>query len=67
MHYPTRPPTRTQSHFLQAIAAAVAFWAVGVPLSWYLGVHLRWGVKGLWGGLAIAEGPLFFVYLFLLG
>ena len=51
---------------LQAIAAFVAFWVVGVPMSAFLGVYLNWGVKGLWGGMAAGELPLFLVYLYLL-
>ncbi|CAM9770731.1 unnamed protein product [Pylaiella littoralis] len=51
---------------LQAIAAGVGFWVVGVPLSAYLGVYKAWGLKGLWGSMATAEGPLLIFYLLVL-
>lgn len=52
---------------MQAIAAFVGFWVVGVPTSAYLGVYRGWGLEGLWGGMAIAEGPLLLFYLYVLG
>lgn len=55
-----------QSRDPQAFAAAVGFWVVGVPLSAYLGLYLGWGVKGLWGGMALGEGPLLATYLYVL-
>ncbi|CAN0542381.1 unnamed protein product, partial [Ectocarpus sp. 8 AP-2014] len=38
---------------IQAVAAGVGFWVVGVPLSAFLGLQLGFGVKGLWIGLAV--------------
>ncbi|CAM9871755.1 unnamed protein product [Scytosiphon promiscuus] len=46
--------------------AALGFWLVGVPSSWFLGVYLGWGLQGLWGGMAIAEGPLLLFYIYFL-
>ncbi|CAM9113335.1 unnamed protein product [Ectocarpus sp. 12 AP-2014] len=51
---------------IQAIAAGVGFWVVGVPLSAFLGLQLGFGVKGLWIGLAVGEFPLVLFYLCLL-
>lgn len=33
--------------------AAFSYWAVGIPISWGLGVHFGWGAFGVWLGLAI--------------
>ena len=30
------------------------FWALGLPLCWFLGLHLGLGLLGLWGGIAAA-------------
>ena len=32
----------------------VAFYAVGLPLSAWLGLGLQWGVVGIWAGIALA-------------
>src|SRR5690606_39129920 len=31
----------------------VAYWIVGLPLSYYLGIHLQYGLKGIWYGLTV--------------
>ncbi len=36
--------------------AALSYWGVGVPLSWYLGVRAGWGGVGVWFGLVIGLG-----------
>jgi len=33
--------------------AAISYWVVGVPMSWYLGIHAGWGGVGVWFGLVI--------------
>jgi MATE family multidrug resistance protein len=37
-----------------AIVHAVAYWAVGLPLSWTLCFRAGWGAPGMWAGLSIA-------------
>ncbi len=37
-----------------ACANLACFWAMGLPLSWLLGLHLGHGLNGLWGGIAVA-------------
>lgn len=46
------------------IANLVGHWAIGLPLSWWLGVNGSLGVVGLWWGLSAG---LFFVAMALLG
>src|SRR5690554_1550467 len=31
----------------------VAYWIIGLPISYYLGIHLGYGLKGIWYGLTI--------------
>jgi MATE family multidrug resistance protein len=31
----------------------LGFWLLGVPVSWYLGVHLARGPVGLWSGFVV--------------
>ncbi len=31
----------------------VAYWIIGLPISYYLGIHLGYGVEGIWYGLTI--------------
>jgi MATE family multidrug resistance protein len=33
--------------------AALSYWAVGIPASWLLGVHLGYGGEGVWAGLVL--------------
>ncbi len=33
--------------------AALSYWGVGVPMSWYLGIQAGWGGVGVWAGLVI--------------
>ncbi len=33
------------------VYAVLSYWAVGVPMSWWLGVGLGWGGVGVWAGL----------------
>lgn len=33
------------------VIAALSYWAVGIPASWLLGVHLGFGGEGVWAGL----------------
>jgi MATE family multidrug resistance protein len=30
-----------------------AYWVLGLPLGWLLGIHFNWGVSGVWYGLTI--------------
>ncbi len=32
-------------------ATAVAYWGIGIPLGWWLGLHGAWGAPGVWMGL----------------
>lgn len=52
--------------FVQAIAAGIAFWGIGVPVGAYLALGRSWGVKGFWCGLAVGEVPLLLAYLWVL-
>src|SRR5690606_7933013 len=31
----------------------IAYWIIGLPISYYLGIHLDYGVEGIWYGLTI--------------
>lgn len=31
----------------------VAYWIIGLPMSYYLGIHLQYGLEGIWYGLTI--------------
>lgn len=46
------------------IITFLAYWIVGLPIGYVLGVHLHWGVKGVWYGLtlglAVASVLLYF-------
>lgn len=33
------------------IATALAYWGIGIPLGWYLGLHGGLGARGVWMGL----------------
>ncbi|MGH7066375.1 MAG: MATE family efflux transporter, partial [Acetobacteraceae bacterium] len=33
------------------LATAIAYWGIGIPLGWWLGLHGRWGAPGVWMGL----------------
>jgi MATE family multidrug resistance protein len=35
------------------IVNLVAYWFIGLPLGWLLGVHVGWGAAGLWIGLCV--------------
>jgi MATE family multidrug resistance protein len=35
------------------LIAAVSYWAVGIPASWWIGLHLGLGAPGVWAGLVI--------------
>jgi len=43
---------------IPALLTVVAYWLVGFPLTWWLGLKLGWGPGGLWigfiGGLSMA-------------
>ena len=41
-----------QDAFVPAVLAFIAYWMIGVPLSYYLGFHLELGGQGVWLGLA---------------
>ena len=34
------------------MAAAICYWALGLPLGYYLAFPLGWGASGLWVGLS---------------
>ena len=31
----------------------VAYWIIGIPLGYYLGIYLEWGANGIWYGLTL--------------
>ena len=33
------------------LVSVVAYWFIGLPFSWYLGVNQKFGPQGLWFGL----------------
>ena len=35
--------------------ALVSMWGLAIPLGWYLGLHLGWGLIGIWLALAADE------------
>lgn len=35
------------------LIAAVSYWGVGIPVSWWIGLHLGHGAPGVWAGLVI--------------
>ncbi|CAM9739756.1 unnamed protein product [Ascophyllum nodosum] len=51
---------------VQAQATFVAFYLGAVPLMAYLVFNLKWGVRGLWTGIGIAELPLLAFYLYVI-
>lgn len=36
----------------------IAYWVIGIPLSWYLGTQTAWGIYGIWWSLTLS---LFFI------
>lgn len=36
-----------------AVAVLIAFWILGLPAGWYLGIHRGGGVAGIWTGLVV--------------
>lgn len=38
---------------IPAILAVCGYWGLGLPLGWWLGLHLDWGPRGLWWGLTL--------------
>jgi MATE family multidrug resistance protein len=47
----------------------LAYWIVGLPVAWYLGLHLKLGVRGVWYGLVlglmVSAGLLFLRFQFI--
>ncbi len=41
-----------------SILTFVAYWLIGIPLSWYLGKYTSWGIYGIWWSLTLS---LFFI------
>ena len=38
---------------IPTIITFLAYWVVGLPVGYYLGLYLNWGVKGVWYGLVL--------------
>ena len=38
-----------------ACANITCFWVLGLPLSWLLGLHMGFGLDGLWAGIAVGS------------
>lgn len=36
-----------------ALTALVGYWALGLPMAWFLAFRLDWGPRGVWTGLAL--------------
>jgi MATE family multidrug resistance protein len=45
-----------------SILALIAYWVLGLPISYYLGFHLKWNGEGIWWGLFVG---LAFMAIFL--
>ena len=54
---------------IPTIITFLAYWVVGLPVGYYLGLHLNWGVQGVWYGLVlgliISAVLLFFRFQFM--
>jgi Na+-driven multidrug efflux pump len=46
-----------------AIFTLIAYFVLGIPISWYTSFKAGWGIKGLWCGPAVAASFNFFVYV----
>ena len=49
-----------------AILTSTAYWAFGIPLAWFFGLHQQMGVPGLWIGPLVACAYLTLMYNFLI-
>jgi len=38
---------------IPTVITFLAYWVVGIPVGYYLGIWLQWGVKGVWYGLLL--------------
>jgi MATE family multidrug resistance protein len=38
---------------IPTIITFLAYWVIGLPIGYYLGIHLNWGVTGVWYGLVL--------------
>jgi len=38
---------------IPTVSTFLAYWIVGLPVGYYLGLYLHWGVKGVWYGLVL--------------
>jgi len=38
---------------IPTIITFLAYWIVGLPVGYVLGINLNWGVKGVWYGLTL--------------
>ncbi len=47
---------------IPTIAVLIAYWAIGLPLGYWMAFTLHWGIEGVWYGLSLG---LIFVSLFL--
>lgn len=43
---------------MPSVLTFVAYWVLGIPLSWYLGLKTGWGIYGIWWSLTLS---LFFI------
>lgn len=39
---------------IPTLITLLAYWAVGLPLGYYMGLVLNWGIQGVWYGLTLA-------------
>ncbi len=47
-----------------AIFATIGYWALGLPLAWWLGLHTDMGPRGMWWGLTLGLSSVAVLFLF---
>ena len=46
-----------------AIFAVIGYWALGLPLAWWLGLHTGMGPRGMWWGLTLGLSSVAILFL----
>jgi MATE family multidrug resistance protein len=49
---------------LPAVANAIGYWLLGLPVGWWLAFHVGWGAAGIWSGLVLALAAVAALLLF---
>ena len=47
-----------------ALFAVIGYWALGLPLAWWLGWHTQMGPQGMWWGLTLGLASVAVLFLF---